>query len=121
MNRRDVLLLRKPPTPRVYELACQRLYMQYLDTQRPSTPSEAHDGYRLGEPEPHFDTRRPRELFDGIRRELAGAQVLRIVEREWLVDSELKQHVDDLIGDFRASGGRVEFGSPSPPSSPDTA
>ena len=33
MNRRDFLLLRKDPRQREFELSCDRLYMQCLDTE----------------------------------------------------------------------------------------
>ena len=36
MNRRDLLLLRTTSGQRVFELACERLCMRYVDTRRPT-------------------------------------------------------------------------------------
>ncbi len=110
MNRRDLLLLRPTPRARVLELPCQRLYMQYLDIRRPNTQSQIPpDGHWLGEPEPSYECRSSQDLFDGLARELRGADVLRVVGRAWLADAELTREVDQLVAAFAARGGRVEF------------
>ncbi len=54
MHRRDLLLFRTDPGKKVFELACERLYMRYLDTRRPGPPVAAPDDYWLGEPEPRL-------------------------------------------------------------------
>ena len=94
MRRRDLLLLRPTPSDRVFDLPWQR-----------------RDEGALGEPDPVYDVRDARELFDALARELADADVLRILDREWLADPGLRQEVDRLIAAFAARGGRVEFGS----------
>jgi hypothetical protein len=111
MNRRDLLLLRATQGERVFELLCERLYMQYLDVRPPRATSAAAqpDGW-LGEPEARFDVRTTRDLFDHLARELGAADVVRVVGREWLVDAELKQEVERLISAFVERGGRVEGG-----------
>ena len=109
MNRRDVLLLRTTSDTRTFELACASLYLRYLDTQRPSSQATAGDDYWLGEPEPQFEPASARELFDGLQRDLAGADVLRLVEPQWLADADLRREVDVLVAGFRAAGGRVEI------------
>ena len=93
----------------MFDLACERLYMRYLDTRRPCPPATALGDYWLGEPEPQITTPSPRELFDGLRRDLAGADVLRVVGQQWLADADLRREVDALVAAFRAGGGRVEF------------
>ena len=115
MNRRDLLLLRTHSGKKVFDLACERLYMRYLDTRRPSTPVTTLEDYWLGEPEPQITPASPRELFDGLQRDLAGADVLRVVGQQWLADADLRREVDALAAAFRAGGGRVEFvaGAPS--------
>jgi hypothetical protein len=109
LNRRDLLLLRATPRARVFELPCERLYMQYVDARRPRAASVAtqHD-YWLGEPETQFEVRSARDLFDSLARELGAADVVRVVGREWLADKELKQEVEGLIAAFVERGGRVE-------------
>ena len=111
MNRRDLLLLRATQGERVFELPCERLYMQYLDVRPPRAASAAAqpDGW-LGEPEARFDVRTTRDLFDHLARELGAADVVRVVGREWLVEAELKQEVERLISAFVERGGRVEDG-----------
>jgi hypothetical protein len=109
MYRRDLLLFRTHPDTRVFELACERLYMRYLDTCRPVPPPTAPDDYWLGEPEPHVTTSSARELFDGLRRDLAGVDVLHVVGPQWLATPELRREVDALVAALRANGGRVEF------------
>jgi hypothetical protein len=111
MNRRDLLLLRATPRARVFELPCERLYMQYLDARRPQAPATAAqpDGW-LGEPEARFDIRSTRDLFDGLARELGAADVVRVVGRNWLAAAELKLEVERLLTAFVGRGGRVEGG-----------
>jgi hypothetical protein len=109
MHRRDLLLLRTPAGTTVFELACERLFMRYLDARRPGPAVPTLDDHWLGEPDPHIASTSTRELFDGLRRDLAGADVLRIVGPQWLADADLRRDVDALVAGFRASGGRVEF------------
>jgi len=104
MKRRDLLLLKTSPGTRVLELACAGLYMRYLGTQRPSGPETVLDDYWLGEPEPRVATPSARELFDGLERDLAGADVLRVVEPHWLAAAELRQEVDALVDQVRHPG-----------------
>ena len=111
MRRRDLLLLRPTPRDRVFDLPCQRLYMRYLDARSVRPEPQRRDEGALGEPDPVYDVRDARELFDALARELADADVLRILNREWLADPGLRQEVDRLIAAFAARGGRVEFGS----------
>ena len=109
MNRRDLLLLRATSRARVFELPCERLYMQYVDARQPHGASmAAQPDDWLGEPEAQFDVRSAGDLFDGLARELDAADVVRIVGPEWLADEKLKQEVDQLISAFAARGGRVE-------------
>lgn len=111
MNRRDLLFLRSTRKERVFELPCEQLYMQFVDTRRPSPPAmtASQDDYPLGEPEASFDVDGADDLFVNLRAALAGADVLRVVDPRWLTDPELKAHVEGLVADVRASGGRVEF------------
>ena len=109
MHRRDLLLFRTDREKRVYELACERLYMRYLDTRRPGPPVATAGDYWLGEPEPHLTTPSLRELFDGLRHDLAGVDLLRVVGEQWLADADLRREVDALVAVLRAGGGRVEF------------
>ena len=101
----------------MFELACERLYMRYLDTRRPGAPAAVLDDYWLGEPEPQVESTSTRDLFDALQHDLIGADVLRIVDPHWLTEDGLRDEVDALIAGFRARGGRVEFVAASPSSS----
>lgn len=110
MNRRDFLLLRTNTNRRVLELSCQYLYVRHVDIQalgrgehadaRP--PSE-------GEPPAVFEERTTDQLFEGLDRDLGEVDVLRIVNRDWLVSEDLRRQLDALVKAFRARGGTVEY------------
>lgn len=108
LGRRDLLLLRPTPRDRVFELPCQRLYMQFVDARRIRPSESPPDEIGLGEPEAVHDTRGVCELLDALARELREAEVLCLLEPEWLVDPELRREVDRLVAAFTARGGRVE-------------
>ena len=109
MNRRDLLFLRTTSGQRVFELACQRLWMRHVDAHRPTEPAAMAEDHWLGEPAPQVALPSTRDLFDGLQRDLVGADVLRVVDERWLADAGLRREVDALIDHFRRSGGRVEF------------
>jgi hypothetical protein len=86
IDRRSFLLLRPTNRPRVFEISCEQLYMRYVDA-------------RLAK-------RRDR-LFDRLRTELAEVAELRILQREWLSDDELRSRVETLLDDLRTRGVRI--------------
>jgi hypothetical protein len=111
MNRREFLLLRTEPRGRVLELACERLYMRYLDTQvtgrqNNDSADPAESSQWGGEPPARFAERTPQQLFEELDRELREVEVLRVVDRQWLV-GDLRRDFDHLLALFRARGGRV--------------
>lgn len=109
LRRRDLLLLRATPRDRVFELPCQRLYMQFVDARRSRPALASPDRGEGGEPEAVHDAPGPREVFAALARDLAAADVLRIRDREWLADSDLRGEVERLVAGFTARGGRVEW------------
>lgn len=111
MKRRDLLLLRSTRKERVFELPCEQLYMQFVDTRRPSpaTMTTSPDDYQLGEPDASFEVGSAHDLFVNLRAALAGADVLRVVDPHWLTDPDLRAQVDGLIAEIKAAGGRVEL------------
>jgi hypothetical protein len=111
--RRDVLLLRSTPQPRVYELPCQRLYMRYVDARRVSAREPPTDEAGPGEPDAVVHVAGPAAIVAALAMELEAADVLRVRDREWLADSGLRRDLEGVIAAFTARGGRVEFGSPS--------
>jgi hypothetical protein len=112
MNRRDFLLLRPVTRRREFELSCERLFLQCLDTQA-TAPGEDLDG-SVGEspcddePPASFIGRSREQLFEALGEELREVEVLKVVNSHWLV-GDLRQDFDRLIAGFCARGGRVEI------------
>ena len=108
MNRRDFLSLRMGRHGHTLELSCERLYMRCLDARVGVAAPDSHDE-GTGEPPAVLDRRTPEALFQEIDRDLAGADSLLIVDRQWLADHELNRQLDAVVAAFRARGGRVDF------------
>jgi hypothetical protein len=111
--RRDLLLLRPAPRSRVYELPCQQLYMRYVDASRGRPAPAPLEEAGPGEPGSVVEAAGPFALVAALAAELNDVDVLRILDREWLVDPGLRREVDALIAGFTSRGGRVEFASPA--------
>lgn len=111
MNRRDFLRLCVHGDERALELSCEHLYMAFVDAESAAAPV-AEDG--LGDPpwdgEPPTEIARPTtdEIFDGLARRLAKADVLRLVGTEWLSDAAFRARVKGVVEAYRERGGRVE-------------
>ena len=114
MNRRDLLLLRTDRDRCVTELSCESLYMQYqhmrLAMDRPVESPATVMGELWGdEPPAVFDACSTQRLFREVGRSLRNADVVRVVESEWLVVDAFRRDVEDLLAAFRRRGGRIEF------------
>ncbi|PYU20537.1 MAG: hypothetical protein DMG30_20845 [Acidobacteria bacterium] len=88
MNRRDLILLGTNRKARMVELSCERLYMQFCDSQLD-------------------DTRQ--KLFERLEGELQGVGELRLVDSTWLAREDLGQWLEPLLVSIRSRGGRVKF------------
>ncbi len=113
MNRRDFLRFKTERGIRTLELSCQRLHMQCLERRvTGSGTDDAFDPVDGGEPPTAFDEPTTEQLFEGLRGDLDGVDLLRVVEHRWLSegDEELQREFGSLLASFRARGGRVEFG-----------
>ena len=60
------------------------------------------------EPTAVFDERTTQALFSEVGRQLRDADILRVVETEWLAVDGFRRDVEDLLATFRRRGGRVE-------------
>ena len=114
MKRRDFLLLRTERATRVAELSCERLYMHYQHASLTMNGvaervMPAAQELLDGEPLTEFVERSPQQLFSNVDRELRSAEVLRVVDSEWLAVSEFKRDVEGLLAAFRRRGGCVEY------------
>ena len=119
MKRRDFLRLKTERGIRTLELSCQRLHMHYLE--RRATGGQSNTGGPLdgdfdaseeGEPPTAFEERTTEQLFEHLRRDLDGVDLLRVTGHRWLSegDEELQREFNRLLSSFRARGGRLEFG-----------
>ena len=70
------------------ELSCERLYMQFCDSQLD-------------------DTRQ--KLFERLEGELQGVGELHLVDSTWLAREDLAQWLEPLLVSMRSRGGRVTF------------
>jgi hypothetical protein len=107
VSRRDFLQLKSESQKRVAELSCERLYMRYLDSRL--SGGDAGEGASEGESERArvFSAASTRELFDGLSRDLEGADVVRLVDPSWLNQQDLRAELEPVLAMFRASGGIV--------------
>ena len=110
MNRRDFLLFRREREERIIELSCQRLYMRCLDAlmtgAEPTEDGEAPDLWSH-EPPAVLERRTAAQIFEEIAFGLREADVLKLVDREWIRDPDMNARLEALIADFTSHGGRV--------------
>ncbi|MBM4185169.1 MAG: BON domain-containing protein [Gemmatimonadetes bacterium] len=112
LDRRAFLRLATKGRERVLEVACERLYVRWVDAPAQATPlvvAEAMGGWmeEPGEPPTHVALQTRGELLAQLDATLAGAQALRLVEPEWLADAELRREVEARVAAFRRRGGRL--------------
>jgi hypothetical protein len=110
MNRRDFLLLRREREARVVEISCQRLCMRYLDTLITGAEPTEGDAPDVWGHEPRL-VRQPRttaQLFEAIAADLQEADVVRLLDPQWIKEGELSDELDRVVGEFKKRGGRVE-------------
>jgi hypothetical protein len=107
MNRRDFFLFRAGTEARM-ALSCQKLYMRYLDAALPEAAAgEVPSGY--GEPLRAVARTSPDELFHKLDEELRGVDVVQLFDTAWLASAGagFRQHLEAVLDDFRARGGRI--------------
>ena len=112
MNRRDFLLLKTRGQEPVLELSCERLYMRYTDAK--SGALRASGGFGdpeswEGEPPLEMVTPTTDDLLRELDEELASADVLHVLDRDWLVAGAFRGPVEARIDAVRRRGGRVEY------------
>ena len=115
MNRREFLLLKTEGRKRVFELSCEQLYMQYVDAQSAAKRRSEKIGtvagspWWSGEPPASMDSLDLDELFGDLESDLTDADILQVLDRDWLVSGEFRKRFDTLLASFRARGGQVQF------------
>jgi hypothetical protein len=106
LSRRDFLRLRTTERGRVVEVACRTLYMRCADAAIEPDPID-YDSI-VGEPPAVFERRSALEIIDGVADELKDAQILRLLEPEWLENMPAVEHFRAAVEAFTRRGGRVE-------------
>lgn len=110
MDRRGFLLLGLRGKQRVLELSCERLYVRYVDARSAvgAAPQDEDTSLWSGEPPTRIETESVADLFEQLERSLERADVLRVLDPEWLDAGDLRSRVDAHLEAFRRRGGRVE-------------
>jgi len=107
ISRRDFLRLRRTERGKVVEVSCRTLFMRSADAAIGS--GEAADWQpEMGEPPAVFRRRSVADLVESLERDLNDAQVLRLIEPEWLDNMAGASRIQSAISAFRTRGGVVE-------------
>jgi hypothetical protein len=112
MDRRAFFSVVRRGRLRVLELSCERLYVRWIDARGRPRAATADEDVPLaaGEPPTRIAAETTADLFEELDRRLANADVVRVVDREWLQEDELRRRVDAALAAFERRGGRVEHG-----------
>jgi hypothetical protein len=118
MDRRAFFSVVRRGRLRVLELSCERLYLRWVDAWGRTHMAGADEDTALdaGEPPTRIAAESTADLLEELDRRLANADVVRIADRAWLSEAELRRRVDAALTAFERRGGRVEDGrhAPSP-------
>ena len=107
LSRRDFLRLRKTERGNVLEVSCRAMFMRCADATIVSESVEPWEPW-MGEPPAVITRRTADELLKAFERDLGDAQVLRLLDAEWLDTIEGGVRLQAAIAAFRARGGVVE-------------
>ena len=117
ISRRAFFTLRGRASKRVLELSCERLYMRYVDARAAIGRAQAADRIETrprahaGEPALAVEAPTVDALFASLENELAQAQVLVVLESEWLTSRDFGRELEPRIEAFRKRGGEVRLGN----------
>ncbi len=107
LSRRDFLRFRRTERGKVVEVSCHALFMRLADAGIETGPQEAWEPW-MGEPPAVFERASVEDLIGGFERELSDANVLRLLDSEWLEHMPLATRLHAAIAAFRERGGLVE-------------
>jgi len=116
VSRRDFLRLSVSEGRRVLELSCERLFMRYHDACSEAgrrQVSNHEDVPGVDDRPTGFQTPSPDALFAVLEQELAGADELRVLEREWLGNAQFARELGTRVEAFVKRGGHVATPLPS--------
>jgi len=107
ISRRDFLRFKRTERGRVLEVSCRALFMRASDSTIESDMPDVWEPW-MGEPPAVIHRRSPDDLVESFERDLIDAQVLRLLEPEWLDNMAGASRIHAAIAAFRARGGIVE-------------
>lgn len=121
MNRRDFLMFRVQDRKKVVELSCERLYMHYLSVQAGAALALQDGGAEdeaswSGEPPTVIAQLSWPEQLQALAREVASADVIRVLDPEWLAGEAFGRGIDAVLSNFAQRGGTVEVQGVASPS-----
>jgi len=118
MDRRAFLRFSVKGRRRELELSCERLYVRYVDARAAKGPLanvvDALPSWE-GEPPTAIETETVDDLFQDLERSLEGADVLRVLDRKWLGEGDLRREVEARVDAFRRRGGVIGQGEAAAP------
>ena len=118
LSRRDFVTLRVSEGKRVLELSCESFFMRYHDARSDAARRQVsnHDDLAAaGGVSAGFDTLTPEALFAELDRQLAEADEVRVLGRDWLDGGAFGRELGARLEAFRQRGGQVQLGALSQP------
>jgi hypothetical protein len=108
ISRREFFRLRRTERGKIVEVSCRALFMRSADAAiAPEEPVDWQPG--MGEPPAVIHRRSVEDLVETLERDLGDAQILRLLEPEWLDNMPAASRIQAAIAAFRARGGVVEL------------
>lgn len=107
LSRRDFLRFKRTERGKVLEVSCRAMFMRCADAAIVSEPVEDWEPW-MGEPPSVIVRRSADEILQSFEQDLAEAQVLRLLEPEWLDAITGATRVQAALAAFAARGGVVE-------------
>jgi hypothetical protein len=107
ISRRDFLRFRPTERGKLLEVSCQALFMRASDAAIEPEASVDWEPW-MGEPPTAIRRRSADDLIASFENDLRDAQILRLLEPEWLDNMAGSERIHAAISDFRLRGGIVE-------------
>ena len=109
------MLFKTEGPEQVDELSCEKLFMDFEDARSEINKGVEEAGtfaeadWWSGEPPLLIDNLDPEEYFRSVESELILADVVQVLDPQWLVQGEFQIRVDTLLAAIRARGKQVRY------------
>jgi hypothetical protein len=107
ISRRDFLRFKRTERGKMLEVSCRALFMRSSDSAIEADTPDTWEPW-MGEPPAVIQRRSTEDLVESFEHDLDDAQVLRLLEPEWLDNMAGASRIHAAIAAFRARGGVVE-------------